>query len=146
MKPKQFLEKIPTPSETIAQMLPEPLSSLVGHLPPAQIEAAVKEVAIDEIMTLLSAFSACNPDILASLRIDQAKKNCIRERLCAPHIYSESYPCEFTAYMLKECDDIDPSLRDRKTVKRHLDAEAELGELEKTKKGKTTIYKWPPNY
>jgi hypothetical protein len=42
----------------------------------------------------------------------------------------------------KECPDLHPSLADRKIVKRHLEAEVKLGELEKLKEIDGTTYVW----
>jgi len=54
-----------------------------------------------------------------------------------------SYPCEFTAYDLKECKDLDPALTDYKTARRHLEAEVETCELRKAEnRHGVTVHQW----
>ena len=90
-----------------------------------------------------AAVLASNPNLKRSYEIEKAKKECIEKRICRPDDLIGYSPCEFTAYELIECEDIDPSLADYKTAKRHLEAEVETCELSKVvgRHGET-VYQW----
>ena len=93
--------------------------------------------------TVTAAVIASNPNLKRSLEIEKAKKECIKQRICHPDHFMGSYPCEFTAYDLKECKDLDPALADYKTARRHLDAEVETCELRKAEnRYGVTVYQW----
>jgi hypothetical protein len=93
--------------------------------------------------TVPAAVLASNPNLTRSYQIEKAKKECIKERICNPELLVGYDPCEFTAYNLKECKDLDPALADYKTARRHLDAEVETCELSKVvgRHGET-VYQW----
>ena len=46
-------------------------------------------------------------------------------------IWENSCPCEFGAYELGKCRDLDPALADFKVAQRHLEAEVRTCELDK---------------
>lgn len=77
-----------------------------------------------------AAVLVSNSSLKRSYEIEKAKKKCIEEKICRPGDLVGYSPCEFTAYDLKECKDIDPSLADYKTAKRHLEAEVETCDLQ----------------
>ena len=90
-----------------------------------------------------AAVIATNPNLKRSYEIEKAKNRCIKERICSSDILMGSYPCEFTAYDLKECKDIDPVLADYKTARRHLEAQVETCELRKAEnRYGVTVYQW----
>lgn len=84
---------------------------------------------------------AANPNLKRSFEIERAKNRCIKERICSLDVLMGSHPCEFTAYDLKECEDIDPGLADYKTARRHLEAQVETCQLGKVENRRgVTIY------
>lgn len=86
---------------------------------------------------------AANPTLKRSLEIEKAKNKCIKERICRPDVLMGSSPCEFTAYDLQECKDVDVALGDYKTARRHLEAQVETCELNKAENGRdVTVYQW----
>ena len=86
---------------------------------------------------------AANPNLKRSLEIEKAKNKCIRERICRPDVLMGSSPCEFTAYDLQECKDMDIGLGDYKTARRHLEAQVETCELDKAENSRdVTVYQW----
>lgn len=90
-----------------------------------------------------AAVIAANPNLKRSLMIESAKKKCIKQRMCPPDVLMGSSPCEFTAYDLEECKDIDPALADYKTARRHLEAQVETCELRKVEnRYGATVYQW----
>jgi len=55
-----------------------------------------------------------------------------------------SGPCEFGAYDLGECRDLDSALADFKVAQRHLEAEVRTCVLDKrTNSLGQTVYQWP---
>lgn len=93
--------------------------------------------------TVPAAVIASNPNLKRSFAIEKAKRQCIKQRICHPDHFMGSYPCEFTAYDLKECKDLDPALADYKTTRRHLEAEVETCELGKVEnRYGVTVYQW----
>jgi len=87
---------------------------------------------------------ARSPNLERSLQIEKAKKRCIRYRICNSQIWENSYPCEFGAYELGECRNLDPALADFKVAQRHLEAEVRTCELDKrTNRLGQTVYQWP---
>jgi hypothetical protein len=93
--------------------------------------------------TVPAAVLASNPSLKRSYVIEKAKKECIEKRICRPDDLVGNLPCEFTAYQLKECEDIDSALADYKTAQRHLEAEVQTCELSKIvgRRGET-VYQW----
>jgi hypothetical protein len=93
--------------------------------------------------TVPAAVIASNPNLKRSMQIEKAKKECIEYVLCRQDELIGYIPCEFTAYDLKECTDIDPALGDFKVAQRHLEAEVETCDLEKTTNNRgVTVYRW----
>jgi hypothetical protein len=95
--------------------------------------------------TIPAAVLASNPNLQRSYEIEKAKKKCIENIICNQDDLIGYSPCEFTAFDLAECKDLDPALADYKTARRHLDAEVETCELEKTigRRGEA-VYQWNP--
>ena len=90
-----------------------------------------------------AAVIAANPNLKRSLEIENAKNKCIKERICRPDVLMGSSPCEFTAYDLRECKDMDAGLADYKTARRHLEAQVETCELDKAENSRdVTVYQW----
>jgi len=101
---------------------------------------SARELFEDEVLTFGATLLASNPSLVDSLKIERAKKKCVREKICRPLNESE---CEFTIYNIqRECVCLHPSLADRKIVKRHLDAEVQIGELEKKSRDGVVVYVW----
>jgi hypothetical protein len=97
-----------------------------------------------ECSSMPAAVLASNPNLERSYEIEKAKKKCIEDIICRQDRLVGFSPCEFTAYDLKECADIDPSLADYKTARRHLEAEVKTCELRKVKGSHgETIYQYP---
>jgi len=102
---------------------------------------APEDIRLIDVVTsecLEPALLACNPDLPATLRIEDCKNHCIRTVLCAKDAEDfwefgpEGPECSFRAWdIVRECGEMDPSLRDFKIVVRHLEAEAATGHLEK---------------
>lgn len=86
-----------------------------------------------------AAVLASTPDLERSFEIERAKKQCIQERICNREVWDRSYPCEFTVYDLRECEDVDPALADYKVAQRHLEAEVKACELGKNRNADVDI-------
>lgn len=90
-----------------------------------------------------AAVLAANPDLKRSYVIEKAKKECIEQRICRAADLVGGLPCEFTAYTLKECKDLDPALADYKIARKHLEAQVETCELsKKVNRHGHTVYQW----
>lgn len=83
-----------------------------------------------------------------SLKIHHAKEICITDLICNSEYGDwENGECRFTVYRVTiECDSFNPSLRDPKIAKRHLDAQVRMGVLDVDVSRGKTEYIYRKNY
>lgn len=158
IKLKQALETCLTPGRAARRFLLKH-GIIKEDIAPRRMERPLVDSFIDGVVTFRSAMLANNPGgvcgLLRSLKIEDAKNECVDDILCDPQLSERiregvniQRQCEFTIWDVeRECSHIDKALADYKIAERHLDAEVGQGHLRKrTKAGKTVYVKDLPNF